>query len=215
MYHSNAAIKDREEAVSRHIDDSLALVPALDACITRQEESIAMPHSLDKINLIDIGSGAGLPGLVIAVARPDWRICLLDSLNKRCTFNNAAAEAMQLDNIKVVWARAETAGRDENLREQFDLVTARAVAELRILAELCLPFAKVGGHWVAAKGHNPDEELQAAQQAISTLGGAYPTIESVESIAPEGKRTVVIVEKRSKMRAKYPRKPGDPKRQPL
>ena len=200
--------------MSRHIDDSLALVPALDACIRRQEEAGAVSQSL-KIKLIDIGSGAGLPGLVLAVVRPEWRICLLDSLNKRCTFNNAAAEAMQLDNIDVVWARAETAGRDENLREQFDLVTARAVAELRILAELCLPFAKVGGHWVAAKGHNPDEELRTAEKAISMLGGSSPAIENVESIAPEGKRTVVIVEKRSKMRAKYPRKPGDPKRQPL
>jgi 16S rRNA (guanine(527)-N(7))-methyltransferase RsmG len=97
------AIQDRQQAIERHINDSLAILPALDACLEYGQHA----------KVIDIGSGAGLPGLVLATARPLWHVCLLDSLKKRCAFTTAAVEAMGLDNVEVVWSRAEDAGRDE------------------------------------------------------------------------------------------------------
>lgn len=204
------AVRDRQEAIVRHIDDSLALLPVLDACSRTTEDNTSK-----SIRVIDIGSGAGLPGLVIATVRPQWKVSLLDSLNKRCTFNTHAAERMALHNVDVIWARAEDAGQDPLYREQFDISIARAVAEMRVLAELCLPFVRVGGSWVAAKGHDPEAELNDASNAILQLGGVLSSIETVESVAPEGKRTAIVVRKKHFCKSRYPRKPGTPKKQPL
>ena len=194
-----AAIKDRDEAYLRHVDDSLALLPILDACLA------ANPAPPSTVRLIDVGSGA----------RPQWKVCLLDSLAKRCSFNEAAVEAVGLPNVSVAWARAEDAGQDPKLREQHDLAIARAVAELRVLAELCLPLAAVGGHWVAAKGSSPQEEVVAARTAIKLLGGELVDVREVDSMAPEGLRTAVVVRKVKATPRMYPRRPGTPKKQPI
>ena len=202
------AINNRDDAYSRHIEDSLALLPALDACATAQGAS--------DIRIIDVGSGAGLPGMILAIARPEWHVTLLDSVNKKCSFNQVAAETAQLSNVSVVWARAEDAGQDIKLREKHDIAVARAVAELRVLAELCLPFVRVGGHWVAAKGTTPAEEVAAAAPAIKELGGKLLEVTEVDSEAPDGnKRCVVVVKKTHFTRLKYPRRAGTPKKQPL
>lgn len=210
----HAGITDRGEAIERHINDSLSLLPSLDECM--QNTDTQDPR------VLDVGSGAGLPGLVIATVRPEWKVTLLDSLNKRCTFNTAAADAMGLDNIDIVWSRAEDAGRDPQHREAYSIVTARAVAELRVLGELCLPFVRVGGYWIAPKGASPDKEIQDALAAIETLGGCVESldVQRVESSVTPGdssqtKRTVVIVKKTEKTLDKYPRKPGVPKKRPL
>ena len=210
IYSISAAVTDRDEAYIRHIEDSLALLPALDACVA----SLPLDRQ-ETISIIDVGSGAGLPGIVLAVARPQWRITLLDSLKKRCIFNEAAVEATGLKNISIEWGRAEDAGQDPRLREKHTLAVARAVAELRQLAELCLPLVAVGGHWIAAKGANPQAEIEAAANAINELGGKLVEVQEVDSDAPDGKRCVVIVKKAGFTKKKYPRKPGVPKKQPL
>lgn len=207
-----AAITDRTEVYTRHVDDSLSLLPILDECVAQLQSS---PSLTSAITLCDVGSGAGLPGSIIAIARPHWHITLLDSLQKRCNFNAAATSAADLSNISIEWARAEDAGRNPLLRDTQTLVVARAVAELRVLAEFCLPLTTVGGYWIAAKGANPDEEVEAAQRAIAELGGRLLSVVEVDSIGPEGRRTAVVVKKERETPKKYPRKPGMPKKQPL
>ncbi|GAX84416.1 hypothetical protein CEUSTIGMA_g11837.t1 [Chlamydomonas eustigma] len=168
-----------------------------------------------KIRVIDVGTGAGLPGMVLAVARPHWKVTLLDSLKKRCDFLSSASNRIGLENVDVVWSRAEEAGQNLELRERYDLAIARAVADTRVLAELCLPMVKTGGLWVAAKGSTPEAEVLAAGHAIKLLGGAYVSTDLVQSFSPEGQRTAVIVKKVCSTPSKYPRKPGTPNTQPL
>lgn len=201
------AIQDRHQAIERHINDSLAILPALDACVGHEQHA----------RIIDIGSGAGLPGLVIATARPMWRVCLLDSLKKRCAFTTAAMDAMGLENVEVVWSRAEDAGRDENHRESYDVATARAVAEVRVLAELCLPCVRVGGHWVAPKGPRPEEEIAQGHQAIQNLGGDIDSMRTDTYSTPSSGTTftVLTVKKVTPTPETYPRKPGSIKKKPL
>jgi 16S rRNA (guanine(527)-N(7))-methyltransferase RsmG len=213
------AIESRDEAYVRHINDSLALLPVLDACATTPTGSTttaaADAEPRHNIKLIDIGSGAGLPGIILAITRPNWHVTLLDSLQKRCTFNAAAVSAAALTNVSIVWARAEEAGQDGKHREQYDVAVARAVAEMRVLAEYCLPFVVHGGYWVAAKGFDPGDEVAVAEPAIEVLGGKLVKIEQVESLAPEGRRTAVVVRKESRTGSKYPRRAGVAKKQPL
>ena len=173
------AIKDRPTAISRHVNDSLAVLPAMD----RAAAQLSSPAS--GLRVVDVGSGAGLPGLIFATLRPEWSVTLLDSLNKRCTFNTAAAEAMGLDNVEILWSRAEDAGTNEATRECFDIATARAVAEVRTLAELCLPLIKVGGYWVAPKGPDPEAEVRDGMRAIDILGGDVDGMR-IETIAGTG-----------------------------
>lgn len=203
------AVTDLQEMYDRHINDSLALLPSLDAKCNREGPAATTT------TLMDVGSGGGLPGLILAIARPTWQVSLLDSLQKRCKFLEAAIEATGVSNVTIVCARAEDAGHMESLREQYDLVVARAVAEMRVLAELCLPLCKVNGYWVAAKGADPVQEVDAAKKAITTLGGALLNIENVESQSPVGQRTAVLIKKITATPKQYPRKPGIPKKMPL
>ena len=124
-------------------------------------------------------------------------------------------EAAGLQNVSIEWGRAEDAGQDVRLREKYDIAVARAVAELRVLAELCLPLVAVGGHWVAAKGVNPQAEVDAAGNAIKELGGKLVEVVEVDSEAPDGRRCVVVVKKLAATKKIYPRRPGTPKKQPL
>lgn len=211
------AIRDRDDAIQRHINDSLSLLPYLDECAATAAATGADLDS-QEISMIDIGSGAGLPGLVIATVRPTWRICVLDSLQKRCTFVSAAVEAMGLENVEVVWSRAEDAGRREMYREKFTIATARAVAELKVLAELCMPFVMVGGYWVAPKGPRPEKELSDSLHAISVLGGDVDSIRvsRVDTSAADSLQfTVVRVSKTRGTSSAHPRRPGVPKKSPL
>ncbi|KAL4422347.1 hypothetical protein ABPG75_008544 [Micractinium tetrahymenae] len=266
------AITDRGEAYERHVNDSLALLPAIDRCLAEQAQWAAAAHRQPRQRaqgvqqaagedawergagstaaqrtaqqqeqqeqqqaslaaaaaaaevaaaaaapprLIDVGSGAGLPGIILAIARPDWEVTLLDSLQKRCKFTEQAIEAAGLANVRVHWGRAEDAGQAPGLREAHDVAIARAVAELRVLAELCLPLVRPGGHWVAAKGAAPAEEVAAAKGALGKLGGKLVAVGEVDSESPEGRRTAVIVAKARPTPAQYPRKPGVPSKKPL
>ncbi|KAI8469287.1 MAG: intraflagellar transport protein [Monoraphidium minutum] len=212
------AIRERGEAWARHVEDSLALLPAIEAhCAAagRRGGGGGGGGGEAQFRVIDVGSGAGLPGMVLAIARPHWRVTLLDSLKKRCAFLEAAAACAGAANVSVVWARAEEGGRRRELRGRYDLAVARAVADTRVLAELCLPFVRRGGYWVAAKGAAPGAEAAAAARAVRLLGGGAVRIELVDSWAPEGQRTAVVVHKERPTPDLYPRLPGAPGRKPL
>lgn len=154
--------------------------------------------------------------MALAIARPHWDVAMLDSLAKRCTFVDGAIATLRLSNARTLWSRAEDAGQLPQHRQQYDVVVARAVAELRVLAELCLPFAKTPqGLWVAAKGPSPDAEVAAAQGALRTLGGSLVGVVEVASRSAEGVRTAVVVRKLGKTPKQYPRQAGTPSRRPL
>ncbi|KXZ55567.1 hypothetical protein GPECTOR_2g1116 [Gonium pectorale] len=168
-----------------------------------------------RLRLVDVGTGAGLPGMVLAAARPQWKVTLLDSLRKRCDFLREAAARAGLSNVDVVWCRAEEGGHRPELRQAYDVAVARAVAEARVLAELCLPFVRVGGLWLAAKGPDPEAEVTAAASAIRQLGGRQLALERVESYSSEGQRTALLVAKSGPTPQRFPRAPGTPGKKPL
>ncbi|CAN6816463.1 unnamed protein product, partial [Brassica oleracea] len=201
------ATKEADEVMERHIEDSLAILPPIKTCYNLQ--------SNEQISLIDVGSGAGLPGLVLAIACPDWRVTLLESINKRCVFLEHVVAVTGLTNVKIVRGRAESCGHDVMYREKFDVAIARAVAEMRVLAEYCLPLVRIGGLFVAAKGHDPKEEVENAENAVRMLGGSILQISPVDSHSPYGQRTTVICRKDHSTPQKYPREAGTPSKLPL
>ncbi|KAI3985612.1 hypothetical protein MKX01_033895 [Papaver californicum] len=204
------AVRERNEVMDRHVEDSLAIIPPI--------RSFYLSHcnsSCDNLNLVDVGSGAGLPGLIFAIARPDWKVTLMESMNKRCLFLEHAVSVTGLSNVEVLCARAESAGHSPECREVFDVAVARAVAEMRVLAEYCLPLVRVGGLFVAAKGHDPQEEVKNAEKAIGMLGASVLQMLPVESHSPYGQRTAVFCSKDRLTPKKYPREPGTPAKVPL
>ncbi|CAN6198157.1 unnamed protein product [Urochloa humidicola] len=210
------AVTDEAEVMTRHVADSLAVLPPLErAYHARSTTAGDGSGNIDGVSLIDVGSGAGLPGLILAVARPSWRFTLLESMKKRCTFLEHAVKAMDLSNVDVVCDRAENAGQSLDHREAYDIATARAVAELKVLAEYCLPLVRVGGLFIAAKGHDPHEEIKNAKSAVQKLGASMTELCNVESIGPHGQRTAVIYFKERATPRKYPRLPGTPSKMPL
>ena len=163
--------------------------------------------------LVDVGTGAGFPGMVLKILRPDIDLTLMDGLNKRLVFLNEVASALELE-VKTVHIRAEEAGKKPEFREQFDIVTARAVAELRTLYEYCLPLTKKGGVFCAMKGPSAAEELKNAAKAAGILGGGKGTI-LTETLTGEEVRTFVITKKISQTPPKYPRASAKISKQPL
>ena len=167
-------------------------------------------------SLIDVGSGAGFPGLPLAIARPDLKVTLLDSLMKRINFLSAVVEELGLANVRLVHARAEDGGRDPKLRETFEIAVARAVAPLPVLCELLLPFVAVGGRMVCYKGPSAAEELEAGEKAAKIVGaGKIQTLPVVLPSQPDWQHCVIACEKKVKTVRQYPRKAGTPSRLPL
>lgn len=167
-------------------------------------------------SLIDVGSGAGLPGIPLAIARPDLKVTLLDSMQKRVGFLRAAKEALELENVRVVHARAEEAAHDPAYRERFDIAAARAVAKLPALQELLLPFARTGGKCVCYKGPAAQEEWEAGAAAARLLGGGLPELIAVAlPCLPERKHFLAVTCKRSQTSSRYPRRAGTPAKNPL
>ena len=167
--------------------------------------------------IIDVGCGAGFPSLPLAIVREDISILSMDSTAKRINYVNETAELLGLKNITAVAMRAEDAAKMPEYRESFDFATARAVAEMRILSELCIPFVKVGGSMLAMKGKNAEFELSGAKRAIATLGGASPEIESVTLLggAEEFTHPIITVKKKTKTPAAYPRAYAQISKKPL
>ncbi len=197
-------ITDPKEIVLRHFADSLTLVPLL-------------PKNAA---LIDVGTGAGFPALPAAIARPDIRVTLLDSLNKRLTFLRCVCEELGLS-ADIVHARAEDGGHLPALRERFDTATARAVASLPVLCEYCLPFVKTGGCFVAMKGPDSDAELAAATAAAKSLGAAYrETVKLQLPVRPSPtdeilQRRLILFDKTGKTPPSLPRPAAKIQKRPL
>ena len=165
-------------------------------------------------SLVDVGAGAGFPGLPLKILRPELQLTLVESIAKKAAFLRHIVDTLALSNVEIVVARAEMAGRDPAQRERYDVAVARAVAELRVLAEYCLPLCRIGGRFLAPKGARIENELQAALPAIAQLGGRLVAIEPVELSELEP-RTLVIIEKITSTPPQYPRAPGVPAKRPL
>lgn len=164
--------------------------------------------------IVDVGTGAGFPGMVLKIVRPDLKVTLLDSLNKRLVFLNDVIEKLELTGIETVHMRAEEAGKSKKCRESYDIATARAVAGLPVLLEYCAPLIKKGGQLVAMKGPSVKEELALCDNALKVLGMEKPKI-ICETLTGEEQRAFVIMKKISQTPPKYPRKPSDISKQPL
>lgn len=164
--------------------------------------------------IIDVGTGAGFPGTVLKIVRPDINVTLLDSLNKRLVFLNEVISRLGLDGIKTVHMRAEDAGKAAAHREKYDIACARAVAALPALMEYCLPLVKKGGSFVAMKGASAEEEMSRSLNAAHLLGAAKPTI-ICETLTGNEQRAFIISKKISQTPTKYPRKPAEISKKPL
>lgn len=193
------AITDRQEVIDMHFADSLA--------------AMKLQEIKKGALCADIGTGAGFPGVPLAIARPDITVALVDSLNKRLVFLNELKERLGLKNVYTVHGRSEDLGRDKNMRESFDCVFSRAVARLNVLLEYDLPFSKQGGYVLAWKGPAFAEEVSEAQNALKALGA------EVENVYPasfdDRNHFIVSIKKMKKTPEKYPRQAGTPKKQPL
>ncbi|XP_042470991.1 ribosomal RNA small subunit methyltransferase G-like isoform X2 [Zingiber officinale] len=206
------AVTEESEVMTRHVEDSLAILPPLQRSYLSH---CAKSTSLEGLNVVDVGSGAGLPGMILAIACPSWKFTLLESMKKRCYFLEHIVTLIGLSNVQILCERAESVGQCADFRELFDVAVARAVAEMRILAEYCLPLVRVGGLFVAAKGADPQEEVKRAENSIQLLGASILELCTVESHSPKGQRTSVICVKDRATPRKYPRQVGTPAKLPL
>lgn len=175
--------------------------------VNHYADCVLLADYLKRGSVIDVGCGAGFPTLPMAIVNPNLSILAVDSTQKRVSYVEAAANMLSLSNVKCACMRAEDGAREGSLRESFDFATARAVAELRILSELCLPFVKIGGRMVAMKGKNAEFELKSSKKAISMLGGADATLKEIRLIG-EGEdfsHPLIEIKKKAKTPAAYPR----------
>jgi 16S rRNA (guanine527-N7)-methyltransferase len=247
------AITDRAEIDRKHFLDSLS---ALSVIRSLNHDTHAAGESLfaspsSNLRVLDVGAGAGFPAVPLKLACPDWRVTLLEATRKKCDFLEHLLIVLALQDTRVIWGRAETAGRTSPVsskvpasldagtavtatgvtpaknagrvgpaahrpteREQYDLVVARAVAELNVLAEFMLPFARVGGHCIAWKG-DVEAEVRAAGRAIEKLGGRLSAVCAVQVPGIDAQRNLVVIEKVSPTPAQYPRREGVPSKKPL
>ena len=193
------AITEFDEVIEKHFLDSLSLCRIYD--LNRE------------IRVLDLGTGAGFPGVPLKIAFPQIRLVLADSLNKRIKFLENVVGELSLQNVSCVHGRAEEMGRNKEYREQFDLCVSRAVANLSSLSEYCIPFVKEGGAFISYKSGEIEEEANAAKKAISVLGGELRKIYKFDLF--EQKRSFVIIDKKKKTPKAYPRKAGTPTKEPL
>lgn len=184
------AITDEDDIITKHFVDSLTCLNYING-----DEKI-----------IDVGTGAGFPGIPIKIVSRETKVTLLDSLNKRINYLNDVIEKLGLECMETIHARAEELGQNMKYREIFDIATARAVANLKVLAEYCLPFVKVGGKFVCMKGSEYKEEVEEARAHIGNLGGKIASIEEIILPGTDIKHTIIIIEKISSTPKNFPRR---------
>lgn len=195
------AITEYEEVMKKHFVDSLSLIKAFDVSQNK--------------TVIDVGTGAGFPGLALKIAYPNLKVTLLDSLNKRIQFLDAVIAKLELTDVETIHGRAEDFAKPDKLREKYDLCVSRAVANLSTLSEYCLPFVKVGGQFISYKSEKITEEMEVAGKAISILGGKVSG--QVEFKLPDSDiyRNLFVIEKKKETPKKFPRKAGLPSKEPI
>ncbi|APH06780.1 16S rRNA (guanine(527)-N(7))-methyltransferase RsmG [Bacillus weihaiensis] len=195
------SITDEKEVYLKHFYDSI---------------SAAFYFDFSKsYSLCDVGAGAGFPSIPIKICFPELKVSIVDSLQKRITFLTELTKQLGLENVHLHHDRAETFGQTSEFRESYDLVTARAVARLSVLSELCLPLVKKDGFFIAMKGAAAQDELESGKKALQVLGGKLQQTHSFELPIENSERTIFIVEKQKNTPKKYPRKPGTPNKLPL
>lgn len=195
------AITEFQEVCTKHFIDSVSLCKTIDCS--------------KEVSMIDVGTGAGFPGIPLKIAFPNFRITLLDSLGKRVKFLKEVIEKLGLEQIDAIHGRAEDFAKPDMLREQFDFCVSRAVANLSTLSEYCIPYVKVGGFFISYKSEKVTEEMTAAKNAVSLLGGEFDS--QVEFVLPNSDiyRNLVMIKKIKTTPKKYPRKAGLPSKEPL
>lgn len=195
------AITEFGEVLTKHFIDSLSLANEID---------------LKKdLSIIDVGTGAGFPGIPLKIVYPSLNIVLLDSLNKRIKFLDAVINQLDLKGIKAVHGRAEEFGRNNEYREQFDLCLSRAVANLATLSEYCVPFIKMGGYFISYKSGEAEEEIKNSKNAVKLLGGKIDTVKTFILPDTDISRSFVFIKKELETSKKYPRNAGKPSKEPL
>lgn len=197
------AITEFQDVLKKHFVDSVSLVRAVPELGSR-------PFSV-----IDVGTGAGFPGIPLKIVFPDLKVTLLDSLNKRTQFLNEVIHSLKLKDIIAIHGRAEDFAREGQLRESFDLCVSRAVANLSVLSEYCIPFVKKGGYFVSYKSEHIDEEIKNAEKAVQILGGMCESKIEFELPDSDINRTLIRIKKTKSTPLKYPRKAGVPSREPI
>lgn len=195
------AITEKEEVIDKHFIDSISLNKAMD---------VTKP-----LKILDLGTGAGFPGIPLKIAYPNLELTLLDSLNKRIKFLDEVIEALSLEGIVTIHGRAEDYAKQASYREQFDICVSRAVANLATLSEYCLPYVKEGGCFISYKSGSVEEELEQSKKAIFELGGKVKEVIAFTLPETDIERTFVVIEKVRKTPKKYPRKAGLPSKEPI
>lgn len=201
------AIDDDKGIAMKHFIDSLTLCPYI-----REEE--ARTNNSGTLTFADVGTGAGFPGLPVKISCPELSVTLMDSLEKRLKFLDEVISALDLKDCTTVHSRAEDAGRNRKYREKYDIVTARAVARLSVLAEYCLPLVKVGGVFLAMKARSEEEEAEG-NKAVTLLGGTIEKTDTFKLPGTDMERTIIVVRKIRPTPARFPRKAGTPSKAPI
>ncbi len=195
------AITEYDEVVLKHFIDSIVIYKRI------SDDNVK--------SIMDVGTGAGFPGIPLKILFPDIKLTLLDSLNKRILFLNEVINSLELDDIECIHGRAEDIGHLPEYREQYDLTVSRAVANLSSLSEYCIPFIRIGGKFISYKSGNIDDELNDARSAIELLGSEIEEVEKYTLPDSDVQRSLVVIRKEKKLNRKYPRKAGMPAKQPL
>ena len=193
------AIIEPKEIILKHFIDSLTILNEIE----------------DKNTLIDIGTGAGFPGIPLKIAKPNLKVVLLDSLNKRILFLNEVINKLELENIETIHARVEDIGKNIKYREKFEIVTSRAVANLAILSEYMIPLTKIGGKCICMKGSSIKDEINESQKAINLLGGKVEKIDEFVLPSTDIKRNIIVIKKEKNTPKNFPRKAGIPSKNPI